>query len=220
MPPATIVTKERKRILGLRIPILAGIVALIVVIALGVGIGVGVGVGHHKSSSKDSAGSASSTTPSIPDTTSASSSGSESASKTSNSSPTSTGSAPATSGTTGIAAINYKTDAPQTYRSDTGTTFVQYCFADWPRNDDAFEGEDKVHDLGKVTVYTMQSCMDACEKYNDDLGSDGTKCMAVTYNANLTSSISNRGANCFLKDRRGVDVLAGGLVASVAIASS
>lgn len=109
-----------------------------------------------------------------------------------------------------------KSRDPQTYENIQGATFVGYCFTDWPRGTDASDGNGIVSDLSKATVYTFEACMDACVEYNSRLGQDETQCWAVTYNANLTGSIAGQGANCFLKDNKGVDRLAEGLVASAA----
>lgn len=93
-----------------------------------------------------------------------------------------------------------------------------YCFTDWPRGIDASDGDGTVSDLSRDIVYTFEACMDACVEYNSSLDEDEdeTQCWAVTYSANLTRSIDGQGANCFLKDKRGVDRLAEGLVASAA----
>lgn len=66
------------------------------------------------------------------------------------------------------------------------------------------DGDGKVRDIDATTVYTFEDCMEACLTYNDDLGGRGTKCEAVTYNANLTSIFGGeKFGNCFLKDNAG-----------------
>lgn len=210
LAPSADLTTNRKRILGFRIRTVSAIAALIVVIALGVGIGAGVGIGRQQRT-KDP--SSLSTTSGLPSTSSVST-----PAPSSSGSPTSTQDvAPVTSGTHGIAANSCKSKDPQTYRTGKGTTFVAYCFTDWPTGHRAFDGDGIVKDIGKATVYDFESCMEECEKFNDENGNE-TRCWAITYSANLTSSIGGQGGNCFLKDRRGIDILAGGLVASAAMA--
>jgi len=77
-----------------------------------------------------------------------------------------------------------------------------------------------VTDVSHTTAYTFEECMEACLKYNNASAATDTKCQAVTYNANLTLSIEVRakGGNCFLKDRKGVDIQGSAEVASGAIA--
>ncbi|KAL8784183.1 MAG: hypothetical protein Q9195_009151 [Heterodermia aff. obscurata] len=50
-------------------------------------------------------------------------------------------------------------------------------------------------DLLAILEYTVEDCIDACGNYN----SESSTCQAVTFNANLTSSIPGRDGNCFLK---------------------
>lgn len=80
----------------------------------------------------------------------------------------------------------------------------------------AVGGRD-IKDVDILTMYTFEDCMDACEKYNDDLVT-GRRCWAVTYNSNLTSVVESQGGNCFLKDGKGINSQGSAEVASAAIA--
>jgi hypothetical protein len=69
-----------------------------------------------------------------------------------------------------------------------------------------------------MTVYTFEDCMQQCLDYNDS--DPATKCTAVTYNSNLTSiiAVGQQGGNCFLKDRKGVNIQGSAESACAAIA--
>jgi len=116
-------------------------------------------------------------------------------------------SAPVTKGTVGLAANSCNFTAPKTYYASDGTGFTDYCFTDWPSGDDTADGTGKVRDLTRATVYTFEACMQECLDYGDNVVSGGTRCAAVTYNANLTRIIAlgHQGGNCFLKNKKGVD---------------
>lgn len=212
IPSASGPVKEQKRIFGLPKRMFIGLsVAFAVLIVLGVGVGVGVAVGTSKRHG-DSSEQSPTNVPAISSVLTSSESQTPPASETPPASKTS--SAPVTSGTVGIASNTCTSKDPQTYRTDKGTTFVEFCFTDWPKGVRSPNSAAKVVDLDAIIVYTFESCMDKCEEYNVDLTESQTKCWAVTYNSNLTGSVGGQGANCFLKDRRGTDVLAGGTTAS------
>ncbi|POR33693.1 Uncharacterized protein TPAR_06087 [Tolypocladium paradoxum] len=88
------------------------------------------------------------------------------------------------------------------------TSFTEYCFTDWPNGAEAADGRGNVTDISRTTVDAFEACMEACAKYNKKAGDSGTQCRAITYNANLTSIIETgkQGGNCFLKDKKGVDL--------------
>lgn len=125
---------------------------------------------------------------------------------TTSSTSTSTSSAPVTKGTVGLAANSCNFTTPKTFYID-NTGFTEYCFTDWPNHEESFDGKGNVTDLTRTTVYTFESCMQACLDFNNNLDTGGTRCTAVTYNANLTSiiAIGRQGGNCFLKDKRGIN---------------
>ena len=62
-------------------------------------------------------------------------------------------------------------------------------------------------DLEAVTTYTFESCMNACDNYN--VKNDGA-CKAVTYNTDLTTSVSFSGGNCIFKNDRANQNVIGG----------
>jgi len=51
----------------------------------------------------------------------------------------------------------------------------------------------------------MKSCIDAYYQYN--IKNSRGICPAVTYGANLTSSLSDRGGDCWMKSAGGVNAL-------------
>lgn len=62
--------------------------------------------------------------------------------------------------------------------------------------------------------------MEECIKHNKDMGSNGVACMGVTYNSNLTSivEVGKQGGNCFLKNKKGVNLPGSAESASAAVA--
>lgn len=119
-----------------------------------------------------------------------------------------TSSAPVTKGTVGIAANSCDTTTPKTWIADDGSTsFIEYCYTDWPNGEAGAGGDGTVSDILYTIVYTFEDCMNECVSYNSELEDGGTKCEAVTYNSNLTSivAIGKQGGNCFLKNRKGED---------------
>jgi hypothetical protein len=86
----------------------------------------------------------------------------------------------------------------RTLASEEGIIYREYCAEDFPA------GRDGVHDISKTIKYTFQACMDACDSHNAqrNLRND-PECLAITYDANLTSSIAAYNANCYLKDAQG-----------------
>lgn len=201
--------RPARRILGLSVPVFWTLVAIAVLVVLGTGIGVGLGVGLSEANKSASA----ETTPTPANAPEPSPEDAdpepprESSTSPSSESPTSTTSAPVTSGTVGLAANSCNFTTPRTHTTNDGTHFTQFCFTDWPNGGSAHDGQGKVDDLRRLTKYTFEDCMDACISYNDDVGDDGTSCMAVAYNSNLTSiiAVGKQGGNCFLKNKRGED---------------
>lgn len=196
---------EKKRILGIPAVAFYVIAAVgLVVVGLALGLGLGLGLGNSSSDGGNArgpgdVGSATTTTSIGHDSDNGSTS-------TSSSSSSSTSSAPVTSGTTGLADNSCTSNSPSTYYSSNGNlAFTKYCATDWPKGIEAFDGDGNVSDLFYDIVYTFEDCMDLCLDYNDALSDGDTLCNAVTYNSNLTRSVAGQGANCFLKDKRGVD---------------
>lgn len=178
-------------------------IALAATVALGLGLGVGLGVGLRHKPHHDPA-----TSP--PNATSQTS--------LPTSSPTSTTTqAPVTSGVQGLAANSCTFRDPKTYRGSGGAVFVEYCFTDWPRGVAAANGRDTVVDLKTTITYTFEACMENCIKYNGSIGEDKTRCLAITYNSNLTSAVGGQSGNCFLKSAKGIEVQASDVSASAAL---
>jgi len=69
-----------------------------------------------------------------------------------------------------------------------------------------------VADSEYLTLYSVSACIEACAAYNEANGLYA--CRSLTYNANLTSSFSGEGGNCFLKAGAGTESPAGDVVAS------
>lgn len=86
----------------------------------------------------------------------------------------------------------------RTLAIEEGITYREYCAEDFPA------GRDGVRDISKMTTYTFQACIDACDSYNTQRDTrNDLECLAMTYDANLTSSISAFNANFYLKDAQG-----------------
>lgn len=197
---------RRGTILGLSATLFWVIVGLVVLVVLGIALGVGLGVGLSNNNNRQNQDAQPSSTATQSQSTSSLPSTSLSSSATTSSTSTSTSSAPVTTGTVGVAANSCNFTAPKTFYID-NVGFSEYCFTDWPNNDEAFDGKGNVTDLTRTIVYTFEACMQACLDFNADLGSSDTRCTAVTYNANLTSivAVGQQGGNCFLKDKRGIN---------------
>ena len=85
---------------------------------------------------------------------------------------------------------------------------------DWPIGFDAVGG-GVVDDVQAVTVYTFESCMNACDSFN--VQREG-ECKGITYNADLSSSVGFSGGNCIMKSRPAKDgVETGDTIASAAV---
>ncbi|KAJ2902884.1 hypothetical protein MKZ38_010695 [Zalerion maritima] len=209
-------SRKGKRLLGLPVVAFWAIIgAGVLVISLGVGLGVGLG-SKKSSSDSDNSGApatASNTPASVTADSDQESSASPSASATESSESTSTSSAPVTSGTTGIADNSCDSSSPETYFATRDEVFTAYCAIDWPNGIELFDDSSAtVSDIYSDIVYTFEACMDLCVDYN--VGRDDALCNAVTYASNLTSSIAGQGANCWLKDGRGLDYSARDTTAS------
>ena len=61
--------------------------------------------------------------------------------------------------------------------------------------------EGSVQDISDVITYTFEACMDRCDRWNSK--GETPACRAVTYDQNLTSSVSHNGGNCVLKSTSG-----------------
>ncbi|KAK2073254.1 hypothetical protein P8C59_007546 [Phyllachora maydis] len=227
-PPVEKQPPEKKRILGLPVTGFWTLVGLAVLIILGVALGAGLGVGLSRSnSSKDASVPSASPATNLPgftsqstatatsapvtaapgtSTTAPSSSVTPSPASSSSTSPTS--SAPVTSGTTGLAANSCTFTTPKTVSAADGTKFTEYCFTDWPNGVAAADGNGNVTDIARTTVYTFEECMAYCASYNAQISGGGTKCQAITYNSNLTDiiAVGKQGGDCFLKDKKGIDL--------------
>ncbi|TPX17721.1 uncharacterized protein E0L32_002822 [Thyridium curvatum] len=172
-------------------------------VVLAVGLGVGLGLGLRRSSSSNSAQHTQTASPTLPAGNAITA--------------TSGNPAIATSGTTGTSANSCTYKDPRTYAAkDQKTRFTTYCFTDWYQNDPAADGNGQVKDISKTIKYTFEDCMEACVTWNAN-PSRSSWCAAVTYNSNLTDYIPGQGANCFLKDRKGVDAQGTAESASAAI---
>ncbi|KAK4250203.1 hypothetical protein C7999DRAFT_38716 [Corynascus novoguineensis] len=207
-PPAKEKPEDKspaKQILGLSVPVFWTIAVIAVLVVLGTGVGIGVGVGLSQSRSSSDSPAPSTPTTADPDPTDPDPAATDLTSE----SPSSTSSAPVTSGTVGLAANSCTFSTPRTFTASDGTAFTQFCFTDWPNNGEAEDGSE-VSDLRRLTLYTFEDCMEACVSFNNNIEADETPCKAVTYNSNLTSiiAVGKQGGNCFLKDKKGVNVLA------------
>lgn len=199
---------QKKKILGLSRTLFWVLAGLVVLVILGVALGAGLGVGlsNTNRNTQTSASPTATQDPASLTTTTPLPTGTPTSSPTTSSTTTSTSSAPVTSGTTGLAANSCNFTQPKTYYTSDGTPFTEYCFTDWPQGRTAADGTGKVTDLKYTTVYTFEDCIQQCLDYNES--KTKTQCMAVTYNSNLTSiiAVGRQGGNCFLKDKKAVNL--------------
>ncbi|KJZ74473.1 hypothetical protein HIM_06069 [Hirsutella minnesotensis 3608] len=205
-PPLTTTRQPpRRKVLLFAIPA--------VLVILGVALGLGLGLGLKRGGATAPPTSSASPTSHIP---------SRSQSSSTSASPTSAApSAPVvTSGTHGLAANSCTFQTPRTHLASQDTRFTQYCFTDWPNGSEAADGKGRVRDLRRATVYTFEACMDECVAYNRGVARGAPTCQAVTYNSNLTSIIEEgrQGGNCFLKNKKAVNIQGSAESASAAIA--
>ena len=156
-------------------------IVLAVLIALGVGIGIGYGAFHHSASQAEPS-AASKPTPSAPSATPI-------ASATQSSRPSNREVAAAFSCNDSLI------DQAYLYTTPSGVRFHQDCYVDYPGGQDRVDGQGTVKDLGQITVYSFEECMDNCAAEPD--------CGALTFNANLTLALQTFGGDCFLKNARG-----------------
>jgi hypothetical protein len=192
---------QGQKILGLSRTLFWVLAGLVVLVILGVALGAGLGVGlSNTNRNTQTSASLSQTTTTPPPT------GTPTSSPTTSSTTTSTSSAPVTSGTIGLAANSCNFTQPKTYYTSDGTPFTEYCFTDWPQGRASADNTGKVVDLMYTTVYTFEDCIQRCLDYNGS--KPKTQCMAVTYNSNLTSiiAVGRQGGNCFLKNKRAVNL--------------
>jgi hypothetical protein len=85
-------------------------------------------------------------------------------------------------------------DGP-TLASEKGIIYREYYAEDFPA------GHEGVRDIGKTTKYNSKAFMDVCDSYNAQRDtSNDPECLAITYDANLTSSIAAYNENCYFKD--------------------
>ncbi|KZL70664.1 hypothetical protein CI238_01526 [Colletotrichum incanum] len=180
-PVYTSPPSERRRVLGLTVPVFWGLVAaLVVILAGGIAGGVAGGLAALKanSSSTDSSSSSSATIGSQPiPTTSGASSGSTSSfkssvsiatSSTSRSVPTGVRSAPTDDGCPNI---NQTIHTPTNANGDamkagsaSVQSFQQLCEVNYPSG--ARYGNPELYDILKVYVPTFEECMVLCAAYN------------------------------------------------------
>lgn len=197
-----------KRICGVKAALFWTLLAVGIAVALGVGVGVGVGVGMKKSNSNSNSHDTSDkqddeSSQTHPPPTS-----------------TSTSASPAyiTSGTHGLASNSCNTTKPRTgYVED--TAFTEFCYVNWQEGSAAWNDDSKeVVNLDRKVVYSFEDCMAACVRYNKEEPVPDIKCWAVTYVSNLTDVIEVRGSegNCFLKDRKGINLQGSAETASAA----
>jgi hypothetical protein len=187
----------------------AVIAAISATIALLVGFGAGIGVGHATGSRRAS-------TPTSAATSLASGATATAATTTS----------AVTSGATGIAAFSCNSTSSNMYTSASGrggqpTTFIEDCYTDYFTGPQTLSNGTSVNvtNVESITAYSFQGCMDECVQYNGKLQVDVVACQAVTYYANLSASIPESGANCWLLDSRG-NRHNGDLTANYALAAS
>lgn len=179
------------------------IIGGLVLVGAGVGLGVGLGIRSNTSDASPNSTTPSSTTSTDPTTASSPSP------------------LPVTSGTTGIAAYNCTSTTTLQYQTSDGTNFTEHCGVDWTNGTKAADGNGTVQDINQVLVYTFESCVANCVAWNWNAASTHSDnlCNAVTYNANLTLSYPKHKANCWLKNKQGVDRVEIGVpIASAAMA--
>ena len=161
-------------------------IAAIVAAAL-IGLGVGVGIGYGAFSDSDNRNTQNTATSSPSSSTSSPSS----MISTTGAAPT-----PLTSGVISYTCNDSIVEDAYLYTTPSGVRFHQQCHVGYPGDvDDREDGNGKVQDLHRITVYSFESCMDNCAAYN--------RCEALTYGANLTLELNLNGANCFMKSARG-----------------
>ncbi|EXF78929.1 hypothetical protein CFIO01_09940 [Colletotrichum fioriniae PJ7] len=211
---------ERRRVLGLTVPVFWGLViALVVIVAGGIAGGVAGGLAAQKadssavsvdpsSTASATAGSQSaSTTPSASSGTGVQSSSSTATSSTTRSIPTGIRSAPTDGGCPSINTTTYTpTDAGgNAMKIGSGystQTFRQLCEVNYPSG--AAYGNPALYDILKVYVSTFEECMALCAAHNQAYGSNlasgdvkaGGYCRSV-------AMIKLPGEYCYLKNGTG-----------------
>lgn len=89
-----------------------------------------------------------------------------------------------------------------TTTTSSGSLFLLLCGVDWPKGDTTADGQGTLRDLGRSFVYTLQSCIEKCVSFNNNVSPGDDTCKGISYQANLTASFE-QGGNCFLKDNIG-----------------
>ncbi|KAI6358234.1 hypothetical protein MCOR25_007400 [Pyricularia grisea] len=192
--------KRRNKVLGVPVAVFWALLVLIVLAAVGLGAGLGVGLSQRNNGSGTSAANPESQqTDSAPTKTTSQTQGAPGSTSTATSTTTTTQPA-VTAGTRGLAANSCNFDGSKVYTSG-AEKFEAFCSVDWPQGVGAASGSGTVKDVDKALVYSFEDCMGECVKYNEKL--PDVRCVAVTYNSNLTDFFPTFGANCFLKDKKG-----------------
>ncbi|KAF3912413.1 hypothetical protein ABW20_dc0100016 [Dactylellina cionopaga] len=122
-----------------------------------------------------------------------------------------------TSGITGLAANSCNSSGGQNYTIG-GQTFIPFCKFDFTGGSPTYDNTGPVIDVFRQIAYTFEECMGFCVSFNKDINSNDGRCHAITYNANLTFSVSTQRGNCFLKNARGVSTTSESYVASAVLA--
>ncbi|KAK5958753.1 hypothetical protein OHC33_000596 [Knufia fluminis] len=109
------------------------------------------------------------------------------------------------------------------------SNFQVRCAVHYPEGRDAENGDGTVKNVGSeyLIAYTLEQCLGYCVEYNNqtsraasvDPDENGSGCLAVSYNANLTDAlqVENYGRNCWLKDRVGTSKQAKGYTESAVL---
>lgn len=84
--------------------------------------------------------------------------------------------------------------------------YTQACYQQYANGGSNFyHSNETIENLeDTLQLYTFQSCINACDKYNKARSSGDSPCEAVTYYANITQAFENWAASCFLKSGRAV----------------
>ncbi|TLS24316.1 hypothetical protein PpBr36_09066 [Pyricularia pennisetigena] len=198
--------QRRSKVLGVPVAVFWALLVLIVLGTVGLGAGLGVGLSQRNDgAAQGKAAGAPATDPESQETgtgptrtTTPTPQGPAGSTSTTTSSTTQ---AAVTAGTRGLAANSCDFDGSRVYASG-ADKFEAFCSVDWPQGVGAAGGGGSVvKDVGRALVYSFEACMGECVKYNEKL--PDVRCVAVTYNSNLTDFFPIFAANCFLKDKKG-----------------
>lgn len=175
-PPPNNVT-EKRRILGLTVPVFWGIViALVLVLAAAIGGGVGGGLSAQNSRTAAAAAASSQTSSSSSSSSNTGSGGtatgtSTASAVTGSSSPAPTdGGCPAINGTT-YTPLNSTGGAISIDTTATSQSFIEVCDVNWPQGEP--NGNPYVVDIMSLYLSSLEDCMTACAEYNVGHASNG-----------------------------------------------